>query len=184
MEFFYTTSAGAIDFAVLIFAVATGLWFGRPHIRLLAIVASAVFLYDRYTLLAFSEVHLPLAGIAGCLVGIVAIIWQSRHRTSLAFAALYALKIQVHVLMIAGLVGFETMAALVTVAVYGQILLILGGTANGSGKLSRNSRRFAHSGRDFAFHTLARWGAISPPSVLSQQINPQPATVRKENCRG
>lgn len=184
MEFFYTTSAGAVDFAALVFAVAIGLGFGRLHIKLLAIIFSAVFLYDRYTLLALSEVHLPLAGIAGCLVGIVAIIWQSRHRTSLAFAALYGFKIQTHVLMIAGLIGFETMAALVTVAVYGQIILLLGGTANGSGSLSRNTFRFARAGRDFTVSSLARWGAISARPVMSHQINPQPATVRKENCRG
>lgn len=183
MHFFYTTDAGLADFIALLFATAVGLVFGRNYVKAMAAVLLVVFLFDR-TALALTDGHvLMLLVIVGSLAGISGILAGFRNRTIHAFAFLYFLKMLAYTANIAGFIGFETMITCVTVAAYGQMLLIIGGSANGTGILSRNTRRFTDAGRGFAVHTLARWGAISARPAMSHQINPQPATVRKENCR-
>lgn len=182
--FFYTTGAGAADFAALVIVAALGVTFGLRYIKALSLTMCAVFLLERTALHFTSDKLLMLATCAASFSGIVYIGLNYRNRTAISFAVLYALKMAAYTLHLVGALSFGSMTAWATVAVYAQLLLILGGAANGSGGwLSRRVdyvRRGVSLGDRNTLVPLADRCAILARSLLPFSGVSRPPAFRKK----
>lgn len=137
MDFFYTGPAGMWDAIVLAVACGLGLVFGGVPVKRLALLAVAMFLFDRTTML-MSGAWFAGAAIAGCVIATRLALPVSK-----GFAAFYILKTLAWTALVFGAIDFDVLATLATVFVYAQLFIILGGAADGplDGKLSRGYRR-------------------------------------------
>jgi hypothetical protein len=185
VSFFFNSAAGAADFAALLFACAVGLIFGARHIKAMAGVALAVFFFDRLALhMLGATAWLSLVASLGCLAAAGFVVGNFPLRITRAFALLYVFKMAAYTALVAGLIGFGTMATWATVFAYGQLLLILGGAADGNpggriSNISRNAGLRAVSG----FHhllaavaggrTISRNGELPPDGSGSAHRNGQ-----------
>jgi hypothetical protein len=173
MSFFFNSAAGAADFAALLFACAVGFVFGARHIKAMAGVALAAFFFDRLALHMFgATAWLSLVASLGCLAAAGFVVGNFPLRIARAFALLYVFKMAAYTALVAGLISFGTMATWATVFAYGQLLLILGGAADGNSggrisNLSRNVGLRAVSGFHHLLAAVAGGRAISRRSDVS-----------------
>lgn len=173
MEFFWSTDAGAIDFAIFCAAIALGCIFGSRGVKLLCAVAVAVFLLDRTTMAMFDGVTFALVNMGMTLCAVVAILNFDIGKLANGYIGLFAVKLAALTAMIAGAINFETMAATATLSVYGQLFLLFGGAADGPhggrlGRLYHFSVDSPGGGRSFLLGLLVGGGAPSGLVFMSR----------------
>lgn len=130
MHFFYFSNLGAIYFYTLTAICAFALLRGGRDYKIFSFCMIFVFLSDRTLLATMNDeaTMITLGGIAELLALIAVLTLVPIGRAARFIAFLFAAKIAFYISLIAGAIGFETMAAWTELAGYGQLLIILTGT--------------------------------------------------------
>lgn len=188
-EFLFSSTAGAIDLAVLVLTALVAVLAPGPHgrkARSMAAVLVAGFLIDRVLLVLVPDDLFPaLAGLSS--LGLCWALLTSavpKAPVVLAFAGLLPLKSMTCWAMVLGL-DFDTAATVVTVIVYLQMVLVLGGAAHGMVDRVRTPRR-GLAGAGIAGGGLAVEVGVSPassarvPFAGGTTAAPRPAAHRQK----
>ena len=125
MSFFYHTSAEAADFYFLLAVVLLANLLGGA--RLLAAAVAGAFLADRLSLLFGNPEIMLLIASAGEFAALCIVLTLLTGIRARAVAALFAADLAALFALAVNLIDFETMAAITTVALYLQLILVLSG---------------------------------------------------------
>jgi hypothetical protein len=183
MPFFYSTPAGALDFAILCVVVCLGIAFGRKTTKLLAVAAALVFLIDRAAVAAGGKL-LPVIAILGCVAATYTIMRLDRSVMARGFTALYLAKVSLWLVFLLGIISFASLSNWATVIAAFQLLIILGGSLDGlsGGRLGLAFDRLGRlGGINRLLASLARVGPISRRGGVSQQVGSVDTPNAKEN---
>lgn len=125
MSFFFTTTAGAVDLAIMAIICGLALWLGRPGARVIAGILIAVYLADRAFLAMPLDLQMPFgAGVE--LLAMVLALAMVPDRLGRSVALLCFGKMLAYAACLYSLIDFGGMAALATIGAYLQMLLLLG----------------------------------------------------------
>jgi hypothetical protein len=125
MNFFYHSTAGAIDLIALIAICGLALGIGSHRSRMMALAMLAVFLIDRILLWAVAEPVQMMLGSLAEFTAMLAMLWLVKGRVGRAMAILFACKIGLYTSVLMGGVEFETMTAAIAVVCFLQLILIM-----------------------------------------------------------
>jgi hypothetical protein len=125
MNFFYHSTAGAIDLVALIAICGLAMGIGSYRSRMMASAMLAVFLIDRILLWAVAEIAQMMLGSLAEFMAMLAMLGLVKGRVGRAMAILFACKIGLYTSVLMGGMGFETMTAAVTVVCFLQLILIM-----------------------------------------------------------
>lgn len=128
MQFLYSSPAGMIDFIVMVVVCSVGLWFGGRETAVMVLALVVAYLFDRIAKHAGgSDVGISVISAAGSLAAIGIVFSLCDGIIARAFATLYGVKVVSDLIMSAGLIELGTSNLVLTVVVYLQMLLIIGG---------------------------------------------------------
>lgn len=131
MSFFYHSNLGAAFFYILAVICIFAIWRGGKE-RIFALMVLYVFLCER-TLLASGIDEVIMIGLGGCaaFLGLISVLYLVKGAAARTIAFLFSAKIGIYIMLICGIIGFDTMASWTEFVAYLQLLIIGAGSLHG-----------------------------------------------------